>query len=67
MGMSYPMLAATLAKVPHDPDLVFCTEPGVIDWEPPPDLEWAPIQVSDPVLFKSPAFCVDMTDTWALP
>lgn len=63
MGMSYPMLAGTLAKVLYDPDIVFCTEPGVIDWNPPADLERAPIQVADPLFGQGAAFVGDMIDT----
>ncbi|MBI2888064.1 MAG: hypothetical protein HYY02_12760 [Chloroflexi bacterium] len=63
MGMSYPMLAGTLAKLGLDPNLQFCTEPGVIDWAPPADLERAPVGVADPVLLQGAASCGDMTDT----
>ncbi len=62
MGMSYPMLSGAFAKIAYDPDLVFCTEPGIIDWEPPADLVRAPIQVSDPILYQGAAFCGDMGD-----
>jgi len=62
VGMSYPLLAATLAKLHHDPDLHFCTEQGIIDWRPPADLERAPVQVSDPILNIGAAFLGDSVD-----
>ncbi|MSQ28584.1 MAG: hypothetical protein EXR51_10705 [Dehalococcoidia bacterium] len=65
MGMSHPMLAGCLAKLHHDPDLIFCTEPGFIDWEPPADLARAPDAVSDPIQYNGAAFCGDMTETLA--
>ena len=65
MGMNHPMMAGTLAKVLHDPDLVICTEPGFIDWQPPEDVVRAPGPVSDPIMYKGAAFCGDMTETLA--
>lgn len=65
MGMSHPMLAGCLAKLHHDPDLIFCTEPGFIDWEPPADLPRAPTAVSDPIQYNASALCGDMTETLA--
>ena len=63
MGMSHPILAGSLAKRLHDPDIVFCTEGGVIDWEIPEDNPRAPIQVTDPVMYRGAAFCGDMTES----
>lgn len=65
MGMNHPVVAGSLAKIHHDPDLMFCTEPGFIDWEPPADLERFPGAVSDPIMYRSSAFCGDMTETLA--
>ena len=65
MGMNHPILAGCLAKLHHDPDLIFCTEPGFIDWEPPAGLARAPDAVSDPIQYNASAFCGDMTETLA--
>jgi glutaconate CoA-transferase, subunit B len=65
MGMSHPILAGSLAKRLHDPNIIFCTEGGVVDWEIPEDIQRAPIQVTDPIMYRGAAFCGDMTESLA--
>jgi glutaconate CoA-transferase subunit B len=63
VGMGLPLLATTLAKLHHDPALIFTTEVGVADWEPPADeVDYAPNGVADPILDRGAAYAGDMVD-----
>ncbi len=62
LGMGLPMLAGTLAKLMHAPDLVICTEVGVFDWEPAADVPRAPVGIHDMILNAGSAKVGDMVD-----
>ncbi len=63
VGMGLPMLAATLTKLLHDPDVVFSTEVGAGDWDPPAnDIDHAPTGVADPILNRGAGYAGDMID-----
>jgi glutaconate CoA-transferase subunit B len=63
VGMGLPMLAAAIAKLAINPGLVYCTEVGVGDWNPPPsEVDHAPNGVADPILDRGAAYVGDMVD-----
>lgn len=62
LGMGLPVLSGTLAKLMHAPDLVLCTEVGVFDWRPPPDVLRAPVGIHDLILNARTAMVSDMVD-----
>ena len=63
VGMGLPLLATTLAKLHHDRDIVFTTELGIADWEPPAgEVDHAPHGIGDPILNRGAAFVGDMVD-----
>jgi glutaconate CoA-transferase subunit B len=63
VGMGLPLLATTLAKLHHDPEIVFTTELGIADWEPPTDeVDHAPHGIGDPILNRGAGFVGDMVD-----
>jgi glutaconate CoA-transferase, subunit B len=63
VGMGLPMLATAIAKLHINPTLVYCTEVGVGDWNPPPDeVDHAPNGVADPILDRGAAYVGDMVD-----
>lgn len=63
VGMGLPILATTMAKFYHEPDLVFTTELGVADWDPPAkEVDHAPFGIADPILSRGAAFLGDMVD-----
>jgi glutaconate CoA-transferase subunit B len=63
VGMGLPLLATTLAKLHHDRDIVFTTELGIADWEPPAEeVDHAPHGIADPILNRGAAFVGDMVD-----
>ena len=64
VGLGLPVLTTTLAKVHHDPALTFCTEVGVVDWDPPvSEVDHAPNGIADPILNRGAAYVGDMVDT----
>jgi glutaconate CoA-transferase subunit B len=64
VGLGLPVLTTTLAKVHHDPALIFCTEVGVMDWDPPTsEVDHAPNGIADPILNRGAAYVGDMVDT----
>lgn len=66
VGMGLPLLSTTLAKLHHDPALVYTTEVGVADWDPPPgEVDHHPSSIGDPILNRGAAFVGDMVDTLA--
>jgi glutaconate CoA-transferase subunit B len=63
VGMGLPMLATAIAKLAINPGLVYCTEVGVGDWNPPPsEVDHAPNGVADPILDRGAAYAGDMVD-----
>lgn len=63
VGMGLPLLATTLTKLHHDPTIVFTTEMGIADWEPPPEeVDHAPNSIGDPLLNRGAAYVGDMVD-----
>jgi len=62
LGMGLPVAAGTLAKLMHAPEIILCTEVGVFDWQPRPDLERAPIGIHDSILNDGAAMVSDMVD-----
>ncbi len=62
LGMGLPILVGTLAKMLHAPKIKFCTEVGVFDWLPPPDVPRAPIGIYDEILNCGSAMVSDMVD-----
>lgn len=63
VGMGLPVLAATITKLHHDRMLVFNTEVGAGDWNPPPaEVDHAPSGIADPILNRGAAYCGDMVD-----
>lgn len=62
LGMGLPVLAGTLAKVLHAPDLNICTEVGAFDWEPGPDVSRASVGIHDFILNDGSAMVSDMVD-----
>lgn len=62
LGMGLPVLAGTLAKMLHAPELHICTEVGAFDWEPAPDISRASIGIHDLLLNHGSAMVSDMVD-----
>ena len=63
LGMGTPILAGTLAKLLHRPDLAISTEVGAIDWRPDPErIDRAPYGVFDLNLNPGAAMATDMVD-----
>jgi glutaconate CoA-transferase, subunit B len=62
LGMGLPVLAGTLAKMLHAPDLHICTEVGAFDWEPRVDIPRASIGIHDLLLNDGSAMVSDMVD-----
>jgi glutaconate CoA-transferase subunit B len=62
LGMGLPVLAGTLAKLLHAPEIVVCTEVGAFDWAPAMDVERAPIGIHDLILNAGSAMVSDMVD-----
>ena len=62
LGMGLPVLAGTLAKMLHAPNLRICTEVGAFDWEPPADVPRASIGIHDFLLNAGSAMVSDMVD-----
>ena len=62
LGMGLPVAAGTLAKLMHAPEIILCTEVGVFDWQPRPDIERAPIGIHDSILNDGAAMVSDMVD-----
>jgi len=62
VGMGLPVLAGTLAKLMHAPDIVLCTEVGAMDWRPSPDVSRAPIGIHDLNLNDGSVVTSDMVD-----
>lgn len=63
LGLGTPVLAGTLAKCLHHPDLVICTEVGAIDWRPDPaTVARAPLGIHDLILNHGAAMATDMVD-----
>jgi glutaconate CoA-transferase subunit B len=62
LGMGLPVLAGTLAKLLHAPEIVLCTEVGAFDWQPAPDVPRAPIGIHDQILNEGSAMVSDMVD-----
>ena len=62
-GMGLPLLASTMTKLHHDPGIIFTTEVGVADWEPPAgEVDHAPHGIADPILNRGAAYVGDMVD-----
>ena len=63
VGQGLPLLSATLAKVHHDPSIIFTTEVGIVDWDPPlGEVERVPPNIADAVLDRGAAYVGDMVD-----
>lgn len=63
VGMGLPVLATSICKFLHDPGLVFITEVGIGDWDPPPEVvDHAPGYIGDPILCRGAAYVGDMVD-----
>ena len=63
VGQGLPLLATTMAKLHHDPSLIFTTELGIVDWDPPRDeIEKAPSSIAEPELNRGAAFVGDMIE-----
>ncbi|MEO6398180.1 MAG: CoA-transferase [Tepidiformaceae bacterium] len=62
LGMGLPVLAGTLAKMMHAPNLSICTEVGAFDWEPAADVPRASIGIHDFLLNAGAAMVSDMVD-----
>jgi glutaconate CoA-transferase subunit B len=63
VGLGLPLLATTLAKLHHDPGIIFTTELGIADWDPPAhEVDHAPHGIADPILNRGAAFVGDMVD-----
>ena len=62
LGMGLPVLAGTLAKMLHAPELHICTEVGAFDWEPAADVSRASIGIHDLLLNHGSAMVTDMVD-----
>jgi glutaconate CoA-transferase subunit B len=63
VGLGLPLLATTITKLHHDRDLIFTTELGIADWDPPPDeVDHAPSSIGDPILNRGTAYVGDMVD-----
>jgi glutaconate CoA-transferase subunit B len=62
LGMGLPVLAGTLAKLMHAPELRVCTEVGAFDWEPRPDVPRTSIGIHDFILNDGAAMVSDMVD-----
>jgi glutaconate CoA-transferase subunit B len=62
LGMGLPVLAGTLAKLLHAPDVAICTEVGAFDWRPDPEAPRAPIGIADLILNDGSAMVSDMVD-----
>jgi glutaconate CoA-transferase subunit B len=63
VGLGLPVFAMTLAKLHHDPGLVYTTELGIGDWNPEPELvDHAPNGIADPILNRGAAYAGDMVD-----
>jgi len=64
VGLGLPVFTTTLAKLHHDPALIYCTEVGVMDWDPPTsEVDHAPNGIADPILNRGAAYVGDMVDT----
>ncbi len=64
VGLGLPVLTTTLTKVHHDRALIFNTEVGVMDWDPPlAEVDHAPNGIADPLLNRGAAYVGDMVDT----
>jgi glutaconate CoA-transferase subunit B len=62
LGMGLPVLAGTLAKLVHAPEVAICTEVGAFDWRPNRDAPRAPIGIADLILNAGSAMVSDMVD-----
>ena len=62
LGMGLPVLAGTLAKLMHAPDIALCTEVGAFDWEPSPTIPRASVGIHDLILNDGSAMVTDMVD-----
>ena len=63
VGMGLPVLAAAITKFHHDPSLIYNTEVGVADWDPPEgEIDRAPSGIADPILNRGAAYVGDMVD-----
>lgn len=62
LGMGLPVLAGTVAKLEYGSDLHICTEVGVFDWQPWPDVPRAPVGIHDILLNTGSAMVSDMVD-----
>lgn len=62
LGMGLPVLAGTLAKMLHAPDLHICTEVGAFDWTPRDDVPRASIGIHDLLLNDGSVMVTDMAD-----
>lgn len=62
LGMGLPVLAGTLAKLMHAPDIALCTEVGAFDWAPHPDVPRASVGIHDLLLNDGSAMVTDMVD-----
>ena len=63
VGQGLPVLSTTLTKLHHDPTLVFTTELGIADWDPPAhEIDHAPVSIAEPILTRGAAYVGDMVD-----
>jgi glutaconate CoA-transferase subunit B len=65
VGMGPPLLAGTIAKKIHAPDMVFVTESGPMDWTPSEGVP-APHGIADTALTEGSAMVTDMLDALGL-
>ncbi len=65
VGMGPPLLAGSVAKKIHRPDMVFVTESGPMDWNPSEGVP-APHQIADTAMTEGSAMVTDMLDALGL-
>lgn len=65
VGMGPPLLAGTIAKKIHAPEMVFVTESGPMDWTPSEGVP-APLQIADTAMTEGSAMVTDMLDALGL-
>lgn len=63
LGLGLPVLAGSLARCLHHPEIQLCTEVGAFDWRPDPaTVPRAPIGIHDLLLNDGAAMVSDMVD-----
>ena len=65
VGMGPPLLAGSVAKKIHRPEMAFVTEAGPIDWTPSDGVP-APNTIADPAMTEGSVMVTDMLDALGL-